>query len=245
MKDEHQLLLDLAISIFGSLISDIPDIRLKVAVGVIIFLCGVILILYFKIRSYKISKEIEDKLKFVNKLHDVGIIECDLSIEEGINTEDGLADVNQNLCAMVTAGTKFTAAKNFTDVVRKYGSTNRDNIKFLLADPKSDELKKLSSARALPEDSINKLVSKNLYDLKMYKDFLHVRFYPQWYKPLIRAFFVDDRYVLFSFYTPGETGEKSPQLKIIKTTKRSFYNAFKDIFDLLWNNGMEVNWNEY
>lgn len=252
MKDDHQLLIAAGIMVTGSFISYVftKDVTLGVLIGMCVFFALWVIILLFsnkKEKDEQSNEEIKTNFELLEKLEKVGIKNCDLSIEKGITTENGLADVKERFCAMVTAGTKFTGADNFISVMKRCGVRDRDNVRFLLAHPDSEEIKKRSGARGMPEDSIGNLIRDNLKILKSYKNYLHVKFYPKWYIPWIRLFFVDGGYVLFSFYILGKTGKKSPQLKIIKIDNidRSFYVPFEEIFKMLWEQGEEVNWELY
>jgi hypothetical protein len=183
------------------------------------------------------------------KLGSVGILSCDTRMKDGLDTETALSQVTNNFRVMAASGSKFVNAKNFADVVQKCG-TNRKNVKFILADPvkHADTLRKRAKTmkNCMDEDHIIKSIRKNLGIMKEFQDYMEVKFYPDWFEPIIRALFVDGSFVLISFYIPGEFTSEAPQIKIIPMTNhRSFYRPFDDLFNNLWKIGTSVNWDDY
>ena len=148
---------------------------------------------------------------------------------------------------MCTAASRYVGADNFEDVVKRIGVTQRDNVRFLLVDPDSEEIEKMPILKNMHKDWVRDQITVSLRAFKQLRNYLEVRFYPKYYIPRIRAFFIDDDYVLLSFYTIDE-GEYLPKLKIIKkgeNIEQSFYTPLKEIFEILWDSGTEVDWDEY
>lgn len=258
MKYEYGWLINMAITLIGGIICYVltKEIILGVFIAVCVFLGLGVIILWPKksnkgiVENGQPNEEIGKEIKIkIERFEKAGIENCDESIKKGITTEKGLEDVKDGFCCMVTAGTKFTNAYNFISVVRKCGVRRiRDNVRFLLAHPDSKAMRDRSREAGKSKDRVGAMIRNTLRIFKQdYKDCLHVRFYLEWYTPWIRLFFVDERYVLLSFYTPGERGDNSPQLKIIKNgdIERSFYAPFKEIFEMLWEQGEEVDWDKY
>lgn len=256
MKDDeyYKWLINLAIALITCYVSFIAykDIILGILSGLCIFLFGLVILLFKERKGIiggnkQLSEGVNEKLELLSKFECVGIKDCDLNSTLSTTTWAGLNDVKYKFAVMCTAASRYVGADNFEDVVKRIGVTQRDNVRFLLVDPDSEEIEKMPILKNMHKDWVRDQITVSLRAFKQLRNYLEVRFYPKYYIPRIRAFFIDDDYVLLSFYTIDE-GEYLPELKIIKkgeNIEQSFYTPLKEIFEILWDSGTEVDWDEY
>lgn len=256
MKDDefYKWLINLAIAFIFSFISCIAskDIILGILSGLCIFLFGCVILLFKKCKegngeNKQHNEEITKKLELLERLESVGIKECDTYNTILNSTLVGLNDVKYKFAVMCTAASRYVGADNFEDNVKRIGVVQKDNVRFLLMDPESEEIKKMPILRSMHKEWMINQITTSLKGFKQLRDYLEVRFYPKRYIPRIRTFFIDDEYVLISFYAPNDS-ENLPELKIIKkdgSIEQSFYTPLKEIFEILWNSGTEVDWDKY
>ncbi|EHW0692024.1 hypothetical protein K1B30_000285 [Vibrio parahaemolyticus] len=206
---------------------------------VVVFLLFII----FKTINNRFVKKYKDTLcekeGIIKDFQEVGLVKADQRIETGMDAKTMLSNVNSNFMFLGTGANKLTSHPEQFNELLKCGS-----VKFLVCDPESKALEKISSRAKT--DYIN-TVKASVERLKEYVDDGHdleLRLYKAdliEQMPIFRLAFFNKNQCLcsYNFFSPDtKDGTQLPQLHIVhpenSKNPESFYFAFNKYFERLW-----------
>jgi len=157
--------------------------------------------------------------------------------------EDIAAQATGSLYFLGVAGEKFIKKCMDDNEFFKRNNTQQ-NVRFLLMDPFSDDMKRLSGDLAKQKENRRKII-KTLEELSERSQMgynFEVRLYPK--VPPLRLMISDGRVTALSIYTSNDSGWKNSQLIFdSKNCPDSLAPYFTDLFNDLWERGLGINLN--
>ena len=174
-----------------------------------------------------------------------GMIQADSNVKVGLDYKQALNTCHNEIWFMGAGASKLVNAQGFEDAVRRCNRSSGGTLKFLLEHPRSRILREAAIQASQPKEQYQHKVRQSLRRLAdLRKDsglLIDVRFYEETQRrPIVRLFFADDRWCLFSYYVFGEgDGSQLPQLHVQKFTKNrrdvgSFYHPLRELFRQAW-----------
>jgi len=175
----------------------------------------------------------------------VGIRKIDRTMDKGINPSDALRMCTNNFKFLGIAANKLVHSNEFQGALKRCG-VGAEPIEFLLLSYESRTLQFAAARASRAAEEYKNMVKYTLERLKKYKEEDGYNIQVRLYKlerdedvPIFRLFFVDNQFVLVSYYVLGEgSGLQMPQIQVVKNTwrkrTRTFYYAFDHYFKYLW-----------
>ncbi len=155
--------------------------------------------------------------------------------------EEIASQTKNNFAFIGIAGEKFL--KKVMDECEFFRKNNiKSNVRIILMDPFSDDIKRLSKNKAQQSGHRKKIIStlNLLADLKRAGYKFEVRLYPR--VPPLRLMISDSAITALSVYTADENGWKNAQLIFdARNCPDSLAPYFYDLFDDLWERALGIN----
>ncbi len=184
------------------------------------------------------------------RLKSVGLVRADVQVRSGLGYHEALRLCTDRMAFLGVGAAKLTADSEFGEAVLRCSSNGP--VRLLLCQPGSAILEDAARRAGRDRDEYQDRVLRSLRAVAdLHKNrhaLLDVRFYVN--EPVFRLMFIDDCLCLASYSVMGESdGSQLPQLHIRpidgKRSVRSFYWAFRQHYDLLWNGSRTWDFQEY
>ena len=184
-----------------------------------------------------------------------GIESVERLLGKGTKPVDALNLCQKNFKFLGIAANKFIFTPEFEDAVKRCNHSG-DPIRFLLSSPDNPIIKQMARRAKRDENEFRDMIIRNLKKLKKLKDENGYNLEVRLYKsdgdsgpPSFRLFFIDNSYVLVSYYVMGDgDGSDMPQIRVSRPKRardaQNFYFAFDHYFNSLWANSEECIFDE-
>jgi hypothetical protein len=189
----------------------------------------------------------------LNQFWKVGIRGVDQQISKGINYNDALNYIKNELKFLGIGASKLTRESGFDQALSRCRADK--TVKFLLCNPNDDILVNAAKKYNKPDTEYKNNVINSLRKISELRQNrglnLEVKFYPIGFEPIFRLMFIDSSICLFSYNVWGEgDGSQFPQLHVVNApqsqrTVDSFYYPLELYFDNLWEKAIPWNFKDY
>jgi hypothetical protein len=189
----------------------------------------------------------------LNQFWKVGIRGVDRQIRSGINYDDALKIIKNELKFLGIGASKLTREDEFEKALNRCRGDK--SIKFLLCNPSDSKLVNAAKKFNQPDTEYrNNVINsiRKISEIKKKRELnIEVRFYPVGFEPIFRLMFIDSSICLFSYNVWGEgNGSQFPQLHVVNApqsqrTVESFYYPLELYFDNLWEKATQWNFRDY